>query len=116
MPKGSYPELIARGTQGKMQIYQLHSLIDIERYQRINVLARRPQEVAAPEAQLRVANNLGFLQQCIKRFALIEFIDRQTERCFLAIRGGSFDVCERRPVRSRIWRRLPARNTAATGA
>lgn len=94
VPKGTYPELIARGTQGKMQIYQLRSLIDIERYQRINVLASRPEEVAAPAEQQQVANNLGFFKQCIKRFALIEFIDRQSESCFLAIRRGSFDVID----------------------
>jgi hypothetical protein len=94
VPKGTYPLLIARGTQGKMQIYQLRSLIDIERYQRINVLATRPQDVAAPEEQQRVANNLGFFKQCIKRFGLIEFIDRQSETCFLAIRSGSFEVCD----------------------
>jgi len=94
VPKGTYPTLIARGTQGKMQIYQLHSLIDIDRYQRINVLATRPEQVAAPAQQLRVANNLGFLRQCIKRFALIEFIDNHSERCYLAIRRGSFEVCD----------------------
>jgi hypothetical protein len=94
VPKGTYPLLIARGTQGKMQIYQLRSLIDIERYQRINVLATCPEEVAPPAEQQQVANNLGFFKQCIKRFALIEFIDRQSEICFLAIRSGSFEVCD----------------------
>jgi hypothetical protein len=92
--KGTYPALIARGTQGKMQIYQLHSLIDIERYQRINVLATCPEEVAAPPEQLGVANNLGFLKQCIARFALIEFIDRASDNCYLRIRSGSFEICE----------------------
>ena len=75
-----------------MQIYQLRSLIDIERFQRINVLATRPEDVAAPADQLQVANNLGFFKQCIKRFALIEFIHRQVDRSFLAIRSGSFEV------------------------
>jgi hypothetical protein len=77
-----------------MQIYQLRSLIDIERYQRINVLATRPEDVAAPAGQLEVANNLGFFKQCIKRFALIEFMNRQDDRCFLAIRSASFEVCD----------------------
>ena len=92
--KGTYPELIARGTQGKMQIYQLHSLIDIERYQRINVLATCPEEVAAPPEQLEVAKNLGFFKQCITRFGLIEFIDRASDNCYLRIRSGSFDICD----------------------
>jgi len=41
-----------------------------------------------------VANNLGFLKQCIARFALIEFIDRASDSCYLRIRSGSFDVCD----------------------
>ena len=94
VPKGTYPRLIARGTQGRMQIYQLHSLIDIERFQRINVLATSAGEVAADAAQLRVANNLGFLRQCINRLATIEFIDPVSERCYLAIHGGSFEVVD----------------------
>ena len=42
VPMGTYPELIARGTQGQMQIYRIRPLIDIDRYQRINVLATSP--------------------------------------------------------------------------
>jgi hypothetical protein len=90
--KGTYPELIARGTQGKMQIYRPNSLIDIERFQRINVLATSPHQVAASPEQLSVANNLGFLRQCIARFKLIEFVDETTDTCFLTIRSGSFEI------------------------
>ena len=101
VPKGTYPRLIARGTQGKMQIYQLHSLIDIERYQRINVLATRPEEVAAPPEQLRVAKNLGFFKQCVSRF-LIEFIDRESQACYLTIRSGKFEVCDQAAFRRNL--------------
>ena len=94
VPKGTYPRLIARGSQAGMQIYQLHSLIDIERFQRINVLATCPEEVDPPADQLQVANNLGFLRQCINRFALIEFMDRDSEQCFLEVRNRSFVVTD----------------------
>jgi len=90
--KGTYPELIARGTQGRMQIYRPHSLIDIERFQRINVLATSPQQVAAAPEQLTVANNLGFLRQCIAKIKLIEFVDEDTDTSFLTIRSGSFEI------------------------
>ena len=90
--KGTYPELIARGTQGKMQIYRPRSLIDIERFQRINVLATSPDQVAAAPELQTVANNLGFLRQCIARFKLIEFVDITTETSFLTIRSGSFEI------------------------
>jgi hypothetical protein len=90
--KGTYPELIARGTQGKMQIYRPRSLIDIERFQRINVLAASPDQVAATPESQAVANNLGFLRQCIAKFKLIEFVDENTDTSFLTIRSGSFEV------------------------
>ena len=92
--KGTYPELIARGTQGKMQIYRPRSLIDIERFQRINVLATNPQQVAAAPEQLTVANNLGFLRQCITKIKLIEFVDENSDTSFLTIRSGSFEISD----------------------
>jgi hypothetical protein len=92
--KGTYPLLIARGTQGSMKIYRPDPLIDIERYQRINVLATAPQQVAAPEEELAVAKNLGFLRQCIARIKLIEFIDVESDSAYLAIRSGSFEVID----------------------
>lgn len=94
VPKGAYPELIARGTQGSMQIYRPKPLIDIERYQRINVLATGPEQVAAAPDKLTVANNLGFLRQCIARIKLIEFVDIKTDTAFLSIRSGSFEVVD----------------------
>ncbi|MCP4388005.1 MAG: hypothetical protein GY802_06905 [Gammaproteobacteria bacterium] len=89
---GTYPELIARGTQGSMRIYRPGPLIDIERFQRINVLATSPQQVAATADELAVANNLGFLRQCIARINLIEFADIETDSTFLTIRSGSFEI------------------------
>ncbi len=96
VPMGTYPKLIARGTQGEMQIYRLAPLIDIDRYQRINVLATRPQDVAAAPEQLKVDKNIGFLRQCIAKFKLIEFVDEKTDRSFLVIRSGSFEVSDDR--------------------
>ena len=93
--KGTYPELIARGTQGEMQIYRVRPLVDIERYQRLNVLATSPEQVAASPELLKVKNNLGFLRQCIAKFNLIEFVDIKTDTGFLAIRAGSFDVVDK---------------------
>ena len=92
--KGTYPELIARGTQGSMQIFRPGPLIDIERYQRINVLAAEPRQVAAADADLAVAKNLGFLRQCIARIRRIDFVDVDSERIYLAIVSGRFEVAD----------------------
>ena len=92
--KGTYPELIARGTQGRMQIFRSRSLIDIERFQRINVLATSPEQVAAAPELQTVAKNLGFLRQCISRFKLIEFVDEKTDISYMTIRSGSFEISD----------------------
>ena len=100
--KGTYPELIARGTQGRMQIYRPKSLIDIERFQRINVLATSPEQVAAPPELRAVEHNLGFLRQCIARFKLIEFIDEPSDRIYLEIRSGSFEIRDAATLNQRL--------------
>jgi hypothetical protein len=77
-----------------MQIFRPRSLIDIERFQRINVLATCPEQVAAAPELQTVAKNLGFLRQCISRFKLIEFVDEKTDLSYLTIRSGSFEISD----------------------
>lgn len=102
VPKGTYPALIARGTQGSMQIYRPGVFIDIERYQRINVLASGPDEVPAAAEMLETRNNLGFLRQCIARIPLIEFVDTETDRAFLRIQSGSFSLLDENLYRNNL--------------
>ncbi len=102
VPKGTYPELIARGTQGSMQIYRPAVFIEIERYRRINVLASRPEDVPAAPEMLETRNNLGFLRQCITRIPLIEFVDSETGEAYLRIRSGSFGLLEQNLYRKNL--------------
>ncbi len=94
VPKGSYPKLIARGTQGSMQIFEPASLIDIERFKRINILATTPEQVAATPDNLTVEKNLGFLLQCINRIEHIEFFDPDSMRPYLLIHSGKFEIAD----------------------
>ncbi len=90
--KGTYPKLIARGTQGKMQLYQPAAFIDIERYQRINTLATSPELVMPAVETLKVENNLGFIRQCINKIDLIEFVDERSQQTYVSIRAGVFEI------------------------
>ena len=94
VPKGCLPKMIARGTQGWMQIFESSPLIDIERFKRINILATKPEQVAAEPEDLTVKKNLGFLRQCIQRIAKIEFVDADSSRCFLTICQGEFEITD----------------------
>ncbi|MDJ0834545.1 MAG: hypothetical protein QNJ69_13560 [Gammaproteobacteria bacterium] len=92
--KGSLPKLIARGTQGWMQLFEPTRFIDIERYQRIDIRATSPAQVAAAAEELAVADNLGFLRQCIQRIDSIEFVDAETDLPYLSIQSGKFEISD----------------------
>ena len=94
VPKGSFPDLVARGSEEMMQIFRIAPLIDIERFQRINELAKSPDKVHAEPGELVVSKNLHFIRQCVKRFNRIEFVDAGSERVYLEVYRGSFEVVE----------------------
>ena len=100
--KGTFPELIARGTQGRMALFRPVAFINIERYQRINVMATTPDQVPASAEVLEVKNNLGFLRQCIAKIKLIEFFDEQEPVPYLTIRSGSFEITNSLLFQSRL--------------
>ena len=92
VPKGTYPSLVARGSQDLLQVYQVEPLVNIERYQRINELANGPDKVHASPEELVVARNLQFIRQCVKAFKTIEFIEAASAQAYLTINNGKFTV------------------------
>jgi thymidylate kinase len=101
-PKDALPSLIARGTQGWMQLFEPERFIDIERFKRINILATSPEQVPAPPADLIAAKNLGFLRQCIERIAHIEFVDSASDETYLSIRQGKFEVVDQKMFKQKL--------------
>ena len=90
--KGQYPTLIARGTQGIMDIFDPLPLIDIVRYQKINVMASNPEAVYPPSDQLALENNTSFLHQCISRLDVVTFTDRESGKTYLQSLKGKVEV------------------------
>ncbi len=94
VPKGSFPKTIARGDRDGMVIYDPAALVDIERYQKIDIHARSPQEVYPPAAEMAVAANCGFLRECVRRIATLEFVERSSGIAYLRAQQGSFAVLD----------------------
>lgn len=88
VPKGEYPAKIASGTQQKMDIYLPLGLINIQRFQKINIYATTPDEVYPDDESLRVAKNCAFLQECLRRIPQVNFIDPATETIYLVSLHG----------------------------
>ncbi len=94
VPKGTFPQTIASGDRSGMIIYDPVALIDIERYQKININAGSPQEVYPPAAEMAVAANCGFLRECVRRIANVDFVDRDSGIAYLRAQQGRFEVLD----------------------
>ena len=91
---GHYPTMIARGTQAHMDIFDPIAFVNIERYQKINVMARSLDAVYPEPSVLEVAKNIGFLQQCIRKIEHIRFLDLASDRTYVTATDGKFQVTD----------------------
>lgn len=91
---GHYPTMIARGTQAHMDIFDPIAFINIERYQKINVMARTADAVYPEPQVLEVAKNIGFLQQCIRKIENVRFLDLESGLVYVTVISGKFRVTD----------------------
>jgi hypothetical protein len=105
VPKGTFPRTAAYGDQQSMTILDCRILVDIERYQKINIHARSAAEIYPPGARLDAVDNLGFLRQCLKRIPLITFVDAPTDRPYLEIAGARVNVLDAELLDARLAQR-----------
>ncbi|MCM2287384.1 MAG: zeta toxin family protein [Sulfuritalea sp.] len=94
VPRGTYPRTIARGDRNAMVIYDPVALIDIERYQKVDIHADAPEHIYPPAAELAVAANCGFLRECVRRIGRVDFVDRTSGAAYLRALQGSFEVLD----------------------
>ena len=91
---GKVPKTIARGDRDGMLIYDPVALVDIERYQKVDIHARSPQEVYPPAAEMAVAANCGFLRECVRRIPRIEFVEPDSGLAYLRIKRDDYEILD----------------------
>jgi hypothetical protein len=94
VPKGNFPKTIARGDHGGMVIHDPLALVDIERYQKIDIHARSPQELYPATVDLSVAANCGFLRECVRRIPRIELVEPDSGLAYLRISRDGVDILD----------------------
>jgi hypothetical protein len=94
VPRGSFPKTIARGDRGGMVIYDPVALVDIERYQKIDIHAGSPAEVYPPAADLAAAANCGFLRECVRRIPRIELVEPGSGLAYLRVSRDSVEILD----------------------
>ena len=94
VPKGTYPTTIAYGTQQQINIIAVTEFINIERYRKINIKAKSPQQVYPDKTTMSVTNNIKFLNQIVSTIPRVNFIDKATNIIYLQLRNHRFSVLD----------------------
>jgi len=88
MPLGQRPKTVAFGLNDCMIILDAQSLVNIERFRRINVHAASPNELYPDPEAVSLPKCMGLLTQCAKHLAQIYFADQATGMAWLQWKNG----------------------------
>jgi hypothetical protein len=88
VPEGERPRTAAFGRNSEMNVLDVKCLIDVERYQKIDVDARTADAVYPDGGALAPERNLGFLLNCARKMSAINFVDRGSGRIFARVEAG----------------------------
>ena len=88
-PRASPPRTVAFGWNGEMTILDIKSMLDIERFRKINIRAKGPEEVyrgknLAPEC------NIDFLRRCVRWIPVINFANYKTGAVYARVEHGKW--------------------------
>ena len=87
VPKGSKPRTVAFGTYKELNVLDIKSLVDVDRFKKINISARRPGDVYAG-SMLAPEKNTGFLRKCVRAIPAVNFAESATGRVYAKVQGG----------------------------
>jgi hypothetical protein len=85
---GEAPRTVAFGSNDVLNVLDVKSMLDIERFRRVDVGAQGPSSLYRDKALLAPEANTGFLIQCAARFGEINFADQATGLVYLRLRSN----------------------------
>ncbi|MBI5900774.1 MAG: hypothetical protein HZB40_16290 [Rhodocyclales bacterium] len=94
VPKGTFPRTIARGDRSGMVVFDPVALVDVERYQKIDIHAASPAEVYPAAADMAVEANCGFLRECVRRIPRIDLVDPDSGTAYLRISRNRVEILD----------------------
>ena len=92
VPKGETPKMVAWGDQQDMHIVDPINLVNIERYQKINIYAQQPDQVYPQNDDMVLTANCGFLQQCLDKLPQVHFYLPNNEHAYMSYEQGKLTV------------------------
>jgi hypothetical protein len=86
--EGRPPRTVAFGWNREMTVLDVKSMLDIERFRKININARRADDVYV-ERELAPERNVDFLKRCARLIPVINFADHDTGRIYARLENGT---------------------------
>jgi hypothetical protein len=102
---GKMPRTIASGWNRRMIVFDIEGMLDIDRFRKVDIHARKASEVLLGGTQ-DDAQNIEFVRQCCGRLDLVQFADPATGAPFAVVEQGRLVWMEKTS-------RSPAKRTAA---
>ena len=88
VPMSEIPLTVAFGSRGEFNVVDIKRLVDMDRYCKINVDARRAEDLYPDARSLAVENNVAFLRTCVREFPMLNFAHRDTGRIYARFERG----------------------------
>src|SRR3984893_8713876 len=88
--QGCPPRTVAFGWNGEMTILDIKSMIDIERFRKINIRAQSAADVYA-DMDLSPQRNVDFLKRCARWIPVINFADYETGKVYARLQRGEWE-------------------------
>jgi hypothetical protein len=89
VPEGRPPRTVAFGWNGEMTILDIKSMLDIERFRKINIRAQKPEEVYVND-NLAPECNVEFLKRCARWIPIINLADYETGQVYARLKHGKW--------------------------
>ena len=89
IPEGRPPRTVAFGWNGELTILDIKSMLDIERFRKINIRAKKPEEVYV-DKNLAPEGNVEFLKRCARWIPIINFADYETGLVYARLEHGKW--------------------------
>jgi hypothetical protein len=87
--EGLPPRTVAFGWNGEMTILDIKRMLDVDRFRKINIYAREPDELYF-DKDLARERNVEFLQRCARLIPIINFADPETGRAYARLARGKW--------------------------
>lgn len=93
VPEGELPRTVAFGWNRVMTVLDVRSMINVDRYRKVDVEARTPDRVFE-SAQMTLADNLSFFKRCVKLIPEIHLADQDNGYVYAQLKEGALAWCD----------------------